>query len=370
MIGLARILTLSWLLTMLAGCQVTHTLNEPPTSLTPRLPAVSVQVTGAIPGDRIRNHMRSLGVFEQVREGHDPNGYNLIVQTHGDYMGARNIPNQLLSAFSLFLIPAKVNWDTRMEVHLLLADESLRRYNFANHTSHYNGLLVHPDGRGDNYRRLVGHAVAALQADAQLLDERPLVALYKPTPVAFEQLAEPVQVRARIQVRADGSVEDLQVSGEGSTSLHASVAEQLREWRFAPWIAAPEEASLRITTRRFTLRPGEGQLDIIKTFRQPCSELTAEVDALVAQQPQAPLADVPSFQKVSAIFLLASLQRPSQRGAIERSIRAFNNSLPWVVEQCRENPRDQYQHYLDQGLRRQHATFTALEQQLEHRSGN
>lgn len=352
---------------LVAGCQVNHTLSDPGIRAQPALPELNVVVTGPVPGELIRNRMRSLGVFEQVREGYDPAGYNLRVHTRGDYLGIRNLPNQLLSALTLFIVPASVSWDTQIDVLLALGDDTLARYRVDNRSTHYNGLFVHPDGRGENIRILTDTVVARLQTDAELFQKQRLQALYRPTPMAPPGLAQPVQVTAMLEVRSDGSVGDVQLTGEMDDAVRTTVASQLQAWRFRPWSTSGERPETQTVTRRFTLASARSGDPLQQTLQQPCSLVIAELQQFEEQAPGQPLQQMTTFQRTSAVLVLADLGRNRTGGAAVRSDHAFVTALPWIIEQCRANPTDQYQHYVFEGIRRELSAVPLLEQTLEHR---
>lgn len=254
MSNLLRVLSIA-MLAFVGGCQVNHTLPEPTLNQLLTLPQVSVQTQGSVPGPLIRNHLRSTGVFEQVREGFDPGGYNIQVLSLGDYYGFSNIPNQLLSAFSLFIIPASVSWETEMTFRVTRGQEEVATYRVDNKTTHYNGLFVHPDGRGDNIRRIINSFAAQVQADAALFKLTPLKPVHTPMPVAPATLQRHIALIVSYQVNADGSVSDVTVDGDAPELARSAVLETVRAWRYEPWTPSPEAPARQRTSRPIILKP-------------------------------------------------------------------------------------------------------------------
>lgn len=252
MSNLPRILSLA-ILMLLGGCQVNHTLPEPTLDHEQTLPPVSVQTLGLVPGTLIRNHLRSTGVFEQVREGFDPGGYNIQVVSAGDYYGFSNLPNQFLSAFSFFIIPASVSWDSALTFRVTRGQEAVTTYQITNKTTHYNGLFVHPDGRDDNIRRIIDSFAARVQADAALFKLTPLKPVHTPMPVAPATLQQHTALIVSYQVNADGSVSDVTVAGDAPELAHSAVEETVRTWRYEPWTPSPEAPATQRTSRPIIL---------------------------------------------------------------------------------------------------------------------
>lgn len=347
--GKLRILGIG-LLMFLGGCQVNHTLSTPTLDHDLTLPQVSVQTLGSVPGTLIRNHMRSLGAFEQVREGFDPGGYNIQVLSVGDYYGLSNVPIQFLSAFSLFIIPAPISWDLELTFRVTRGHQEVATYRIDNTTSHYNGLFVHPDGRGDNVRLIIDNFVARAQADAALFAVTPLKPLQMPMPVAPASLQQRTRVTATFQVHADGSVSDVKASGEAPDLVLSAVETTVQKWRYQPWTASPQAPSTQPVSHSFVLRPQS----ILSTQEQSCAQVMSELQQFEHTSPGKPSSDLATFQQTSALLFLTELrqQKSSSAAGVDK---AFTRALPWIIEQCRANPEALYWHYVSEGIKKETA---------------
>lgn len=347
--NLLRVLSIA-VLGLLGGCQVNHTLPEPTLNQQLTLPQVSVQTLGSVPGPLIRNHLRSTGVFEQVREGVDPGGYNIQVVSLGDYYGFSNIPNQFLSAFSLFIIPASVSWETEMTFRVTRGQEEVATYRVDNKTTHYNGLFVHPDGRGDNIRRIINSFAARVQADAALFKLTPLKPVHTPMPVAPATLQQHIALIVSYQVNADGSVSDVTVAGDAPELARSAVLETVRAWRYEPWTPSPEAPATQRTSRPIILKPQS----LVRTQEQSCAQVTQELKAFEQASPGKPVSDLSTFQQTSALLFLAELRQQDSASATEVD-KAFARALPWIIEQCRADPQADYWKYVHEGVKQQRA---------------
>ncbi|UXY50979.1 hypothetical protein [Pseudomonas tohonis] len=152
-------------LLLLTGCQIHHTLKEPNIVLGEPLPPINVVMSGDVPAPLIRNYLRGTGAFEQVTEGYDRDGYNLVVISQSNYWRWHNIPRMFLSAFTFFLVPAPTYWDSRIGFLVSKGEKPLRSYEIANHTEHRIGLIPTGDARGANVRVIVDTFVAQVLAD-------------------------------------------------------------------------------------------------------------------------------------------------------------------------------------------------------------
>lgn len=349
MSNLPRILSLAMLM-FLGGCQVNHTLPEPTLDHEQTLPPVSVQTLGLVPGTLIRNHLRSTGVFEQVREGFDPGGYNVQVVSTGDYYGFSNLPNQFLSAFSFFIIPASVSWDSALTFRVTRGQEAVTTYQITNKTTHYNGLFVHPAGRDDNIRRIIDSFAARVQADAALFKLTPLKPVHTPMPVAPATLQQHIALIVSYQVNADGSVSDVTVTGDAPELARSAVEETLRTWRYEPWTPSPEAPATQRTSRPIILKPQS----LVRTQEQSCAQVIQELQAFEHASPGKPASDLSTFQQTSALLFLAELRQQDSASATEVD-KAFARALPWIIEQCRANPQVDYWKYVNEGVKQQKA---------------
>lgn len=349
MSNVLRLLGIAMLL-FVGGCQVNHTLPEPTLNQQLTLPQVSVQTLGSVPGPLIRNHLRSTGVFEQVREGFDPGGYNIQVVSVGDYYGFSNIPNQLLSAFSLFIIPASVSWDTVLTFRVTRGKEEVATYRVDNTTTHYNGLFVHPDGRDDNIRRIIDSFAARVQADAALFKLIPLKPVHTPMPVAPATLQQHVALIVSYQVNADGSVSDVTVVGDAPELARSVVEDTVRTWRYEPWTPSEEAPATQRTSQPMILKPQS----LVRTQEQSCAQVIQELQAFEHASPGKPASDMSTFQQTSALLFLAELRQQDSASATEVD-KAFARALPWIIEQCRANPQTDYWKYVHEGVKQQKA---------------
>lgn len=349
MSNLMRLLSLAMVM-FLGGCQVNHTLPEPTLDHEQTLPPVSVQTLGSVPGPLIRNHLRSAGVFEQVREGFDPAGYNIQVVSVGDYYGFSNLPNQLLSAFSLFIIPASVSWDSALTFRVTRGQEEVATYQINNKTTHYNGLFVHPDGRDDNIRRIIDNFAARVQADAALFKLTPLKPVHTPMPVAPATLQQHTALIVSYQVNADGSVSDVTIAGDAPELARLAVEDTVRTWRYEPWAPSSKAPATQRTSQPMILKPQS----LVRTQEQSCAQVIQELQAFEQASPGKPASDLSTFQQTSALLFLAELRQQDKASATEVD-KAFARALPWIIEQCRANPQADYWTYVHQGVKQQKA---------------
>lgn len=158
----------------LGGCQTTHSLKPAEVDYRQSLPPINVSVIGPIPGALIRNELRRRGTFEQVLDGHSAEGYNVIVAANSDYFGWQNIPLGLLSALTLFIVPAPATWDSQVVFHVSRGDQPLARYLISNHTSSWRGWVNLDGGQYPHVQRITDDFIAQMLKDP----------IFKPMPAA------------------------------------------------------------------------------------------------------------------------------------------------------------------------------------------
>lgn len=145
------------LVLLLSGCQTTHSLKTPEVDYSERLPAINVNVIG-LPSWMLRDELRHRGTFEEVRVGRSDDGYNVLVVANSNVGGIQ--PQMFLSAFTLFLVPVPVSWDSTVVFSLSHGKKVLGIYTVQNHSSAWRGL-VNPSGGQFEHVRLISDGFIA-----------------------------------------------------------------------------------------------------------------------------------------------------------------------------------------------------------------
>ncbi|KTC41691.1 MAG: hypothetical protein ACN6QY_28905 [Pseudomonas sp.] len=167
-----------WLMVLmlgLGGCQTSHSLKPAEVDYRQTLPAISVSVVGPIPGGLIRDELRRRGTFEQVQQGFSADGYNVIVMANSDYFGWQNIPLGLLSALTLFIVPARATWDSQVLFHVSRGDQPLAKYRVSNQTRSWRGWANLDGGQYQHVQRITDDFIAQMLQDP-LFKAKPAVA--------------------------------------------------------------------------------------------------------------------------------------------------------------------------------------------------
>ncbi len=157
-----------WLMVLmlgLGGCQTSHSLKPAEVDYRQTLPAIRVSVIGPIPGGLIRDELRRRGSFEQVQQGFSADGYNVIVMADSDYVGWQNIPLGLLSALTLFIVPAPATWDSHVLFHVSRGDQPLAKYRVSNQTHSWRGWANFDGGQYQHVQRITDDFIAQMLQD-------------------------------------------------------------------------------------------------------------------------------------------------------------------------------------------------------------
>ncbi|MQA52781.1 hypothetical protein [Pseudomonas piscis] len=149
----------------LGGCQTWHSL--PPVQLEParELPVIHVSGMGDLTSAPLREALARRGAFADVQRGHDPEGYNVIVLAQSDLEDQHNLPLTLLSACTLFIVPAPVSWNSQMMFHLSRGDRPLAKYMIDNRTRAWRGLFNPDGGRNEHLQRIADDFIAQMRKD-------------------------------------------------------------------------------------------------------------------------------------------------------------------------------------------------------------
>ncbi|MFJ3006214.1 hypothetical protein [Pseudomonas fluorescens] len=150
------------LLMLLGGCQATHSLKAPDVDYSQQLPAISVNVLG-LPSWMLRDELRRRGTFDEVRAGRSEDGYNVLVVANSD-VGALQ-PQLFLSAFTLFLVPVPVSFDSTVVFSLSHGKEILGVYAVHNHTESWRGAFNASGGQFEHVRLITDTFIAQVLKD-------------------------------------------------------------------------------------------------------------------------------------------------------------------------------------------------------------
>ncbi|EUB88093.1 hypothetical protein [Pseudomonas sp. GM30] len=150
------------LLMLLGGCQATHSLKAPDTDYSQQLPAINVNVLG-LPSWMLRDELRRRGTFDEVRAGRSEDGYNVLVVANSD-VGALQ-PQLFLSAFTLFLVPVPVSFDSTVVFSLSHGKEILGVYTVHNHTESWRGAFNASGGQFEHVRLITDTFIAQVLKD-------------------------------------------------------------------------------------------------------------------------------------------------------------------------------------------------------------
>ncbi|RON90172.1 hypothetical protein [Pseudomonas fluorescens] len=150
------------LLMLLGGCQATHSLTAPDANYSQQLPAINVNVLG-LPSWMLRDELRRRGTFDEVRAGRSEDGYNVLVVANSD-VGALQ-PQLFLSAFTLFLVPVPVSFDSTVVFSLSHGKEILGVYTVHNHTESWRGAFNASGGQFEHVRLITDTFIAQVLKD-------------------------------------------------------------------------------------------------------------------------------------------------------------------------------------------------------------
>jgi hypothetical protein len=150
------------LLMLLGGCQATHSLKAPDANYSQQLPAINVNVLG-LPSWMLRDELRRRGTFDEVRAGRSEDGYNVLVVANSD-VGALQ-PQLFLSAFTLFLVPVPVSFDSTVVFSLSHGKEILGVYTVHNHTESWRGAFNASGGQFEHVRLITDTFIAQVLKD-------------------------------------------------------------------------------------------------------------------------------------------------------------------------------------------------------------
>ncbi|EJZ56979.1 hypothetical protein I1A_001292 [Pseudomonas fluorescens R124] len=150
------------LLMLLGGCQATHSLKAPDVDYSQQLPAINVNVLG-LPSWMLRDELRRRGTFDEVRAGRSEDGYNVLVVANSD-VGALQ-PQLFLSAFTLFLVPVPVSFDSTVVFSLSHGKEILGVYAVHNHTESWRGAFNSSGGQFEHVRLITDTFIAQVLKD-------------------------------------------------------------------------------------------------------------------------------------------------------------------------------------------------------------
>ncbi len=150
------------LLLLLGGCQVTHSLKAPDVDYSQPLPAINVEVVG-LPSWMLRDDLRRRGTFDEVKAGRSEDGYNLLVIANSDVGGIQ--PQLFLSAFTMFLVPVPVSWDSTVIFSLSHGKEVLGIYTVHNHSESWRGAFNASGGQFEHLQLVTDTFIAQILKD-------------------------------------------------------------------------------------------------------------------------------------------------------------------------------------------------------------
>ncbi|MDR8365071.1 MULTISPECIES: hypothetical protein [Pseudomonas] len=151
-----------WLTLLLGGCQATHTLKAPEVDYNQRLPVINVSVMG-LPSWMLRDELRRRGTFDEVKAGRSADGYNVLVIANSD-VGALQ-PQMFLSAFTLFLVPVPVSWDSTLIFSVSHGTEVLGVYTVHNQTKSWRGAFNASGGQFEHVQLIADTFIAQVLKD-------------------------------------------------------------------------------------------------------------------------------------------------------------------------------------------------------------
>lgn len=149
-------------LLLLGGCQVTHSLKTPDGDYSQSLPAINVEVVG-LPSWMLRDDLRRRGTFDEVKAGRSEEGYNLLVIANSDVGGIQ--PQLFLSAFTMFLVPVPVSWDSTVIFSLSHGKEVLGIYTVHNHSESWRGVFNASGGQFEHLQLVTDTFIAQVLKD-------------------------------------------------------------------------------------------------------------------------------------------------------------------------------------------------------------
>jgi hypothetical protein len=151
------------LVLLLGGCQTTHTLKAPVADYSSQqLPAISVNVLG-LPSWMLRDELRRRGTFEEVQAGTSNGGYDVQVIANSNIGSLK--PQLFLSAFTLFLVPVPVSWDSKVLFSISHGKEVLGVYLVNNHTESWSGAFNANSGQSAHVQLLADTFIALVLKD-------------------------------------------------------------------------------------------------------------------------------------------------------------------------------------------------------------
>lgn len=111
----------------------------------------------------LRDELRRPGTFDEVRAGRSEDGYNVLVVANSD-VGALQ-PQLFLSAFTLFLVPVPVSFDSTVVFSLSHGKEILGVYAVHNHTESWRGAFNASGGQFEHVRLITDTFIAQVLKD-------------------------------------------------------------------------------------------------------------------------------------------------------------------------------------------------------------
>jgi TonB family protein len=156
-------------------------------------------------------------------------------------------------------------------------------------------------------------------------------------------------VLVEYNIRADGALADIEIVRSTHPAFTREVVDALTRWQYRPWPVDGEHPVALHIRQPFVfddLAAGSATTDSRHTLAKRCDDLLDEYEKFKEEEPEQPLEQLPSFQRMREW-----LNRDFAEGRIShdahqwQSVR-FDAALPEVIAACGREPKRRFIEFL------------------------
>jgi TonB family protein len=156
-------------------------------------------------------------------------------------------------------------------------------------------------------------------------------------------------------IRSDGSLADIEVLRSTHPAFTREVVNTLSGWQYQPWPVDGEHPLSMHVSQAFvfddlTLRTGTHDThDSRHTLAKRCGDLLNEYRLFQEEQPEQPLEQLPSFQRMREWLNRDFAEGRVSHDTYRRQSAYFDTSLPGVIAACEREPKRRFVEFLSVG---------------------
>jgi TonB family protein len=159
-------------------------------------------------------------------------------------------------------------------------------------------------------------------------------------------------VLVEYNIRADGSLADIEVLRSTHPAFTREVVDALSRWQYQPWPVDGDHPVALHIRQPFVfddLVAGTAATDSRHTLAKRCGDLLEEYEVFQEEEPEQPLEQLPSFQRMREWLNRDFAEGRVSHEAHGRQSAHFEAALPGVLAACKGEPKRRFIEFLPTG---------------------